>query len=425
VLSIASEELPSLCPIRALHLPSAHREVITLYLRTGSRYEEPAQSGISHFLEHMLFRGTSTHPSAHSLATAFEDLGGTLEATTATDHGTLAIAVPPESFEETLAHLADVVQAPLLTNLEPERNIISEEILEDLDDQGRVIDAVSLGRALIFPGHGMGRLITGTLETLESFTELDLKGHHSRTYVGSGMSMAFAGPIEQAKVLSEVGRRFASLPKGERLLDIAPAPMTGPRFEFVPHKGSSQTRVYVAFRTGGYRDRRDPALEMLLRILDDGLSTRLYHRLCDESGLCYDVGGSYEAFSDSGVVEIIADTAHDRAPRVLEKIFEILREISDHGPSDSEVTRAKKRARWQHQAVLDDAGEMADYLAYAALTGVAASPDLRLVELLGVSKLDIQETAVNLFDPRARAVVAVGAQKASALEKLRLLATGA
>jgi len=421
-LHTLTQELASKAQVRAAFLPHTHREVIVIYLRTGSRYETAQQSGLSHFLEHMLFRGTASHPSAHLLASAFEDLGGTLEATTGTDYGTLAIAVPPESFSETLAHLAEVVSAPLLTDLEAERNIISEEILEDLDDQGRVVHALSLGRALAFPGHGMGRLITGPLENLQRFTVADLREHHSRTYVGQGMALAVAGPIAPELALAAIEHRFSTLPIGQELSVLAPPPMTGPAFDFVPRKGSSQTRVYTAFRTSGYLDPRDAALEMLLRILDDGLSTRLYHRLCDESGLCYDVQGSYEAFSDSGIVEISADTAHERVPRVLEKILAILNDVAEHGPLERELERARRRARWQHLAVLDDPGEIADYLGFSSLSGTALVPDLRLEELLAVSGADIREAAQALSRPASRVVVAVGQQKPAALEKLRALA---
>jgi predicted Zn-dependent peptidase len=421
LLNLATK-LGSGAKVRAALLPNTHREVIVIYLRTGSRYEALEQSGLSHFLEHMLFRGTASHKSAHLLATAFEDLGGTLEATTGTDYGTLGISVPPESFSETLAHLAEVVKAPLLIDLEAERNIISEEILEDLDDQGRLIHALSVGRALAFPGHGMGRLITGPLENLQRFSETDLRQHHQRTYVGAGLAIAVAGPIAPETALGEIERRFAQLSAGSPLIDAAPPRMAGPHFEYVPHKGSSQTRVYVAFRTTGYFDPQDAALEMLLRILDDGLSTRLYHRLCDESGLCYDVQGSYEAFSDSGIVEIIADTAHDRAPRVLEKILGILNDLAEHGPEERELERARRRARWQHLAVLDDPGEIADYLAFSSLSGTAAVPDQRLEELLAVTKEAIVAAARALGAPTERVVVAVGQQKPAVLEKLRAVA---
>src|SRR6187402_3013999 len=137
------------------------RAVLTLYFPTGSRFETEETSGTSHFLEHMLFRGSPRYPSSDSLAQAFEDLGGTLEASTSTSYGNLSITLPRENLPLVIGPLADVFQRPLLGQIEVERAIIREEILEDFDDAGQLIDGPSLVRALAFPGHGLGLPITG------------------------------------------------------------------------------------------------------------------------------------------------------------------------------------------------------------------------------------------------------------------------
>jgi predicted Zn-dependent peptidase len=414
--------LPSRVQGTALYMPAVRRVVISVYLRTGSRFEDERTSGISHFLEHMLFRGTELHPSAHTLASAFEDLGGTLNASTASDHGTLTIAVPRESFEPTLALLSEVIKSPLLADIELERGIIREELLDELDEKGQVISATSLGRKLSFPDHPLGAPLGGTLETVNSFTDADLRAHHARTYVGEGLVVAVAGPLEPTRVLASVEKYFSDVPAGTLISGPPIAPPKGPAFASAKHAGSSQTRVYVAHRSPGYRDPADRATEMLLRVLDDGLSTRLYHGLCDEGGLCYDVVGANEAFEDGGVFEIIADTAHERAPRVLEKILAITSDIAAHGPTELEFERALKRARWQLEAVLDDPGEVSDHAAFALLTGTAESADERLGELLSVTRQDVRDVAERIFSREGRAVVAVGLPNASAIQKMQQLA---
>lgn len=399
-------------------MPTVRRVVISLYLRTGSRFESEKSSGISHFLEHMVFRGTEAHPSAHALASAFEDLGGTLNASTASDHGTLTIAVPRESFEATLALLAEVVKSPLLADIELERGIIREELLEELDEKGNVISATSLGRRLAFPGHPLGALLGGTLDTVASFTDADLRAHHKMTYVGEGLSIAVAGPIAPDLAAEAISRRFKDLPIGARITGPPILPPRGPAFASARHSGSSQTRVYVAHRSPGYLDPADAATEMLLRILDDGLSTRLYHGLCDEGGLCYDVVGANESFDDGGIFEIIADTAHERAPQVLEKILAIASDVAENGPTEREFERARRRAQWQHDAVLDDPGELADHAAFALLTGTARLAEDRLAELLAVSRSDVRNAAGQIFDRTGRSVVAVGLPTAAAVNRL-------
>src|SRR5262245_11577036 len=162
--------------------PAVHRAVASLYLRVGSRFETAEDNGISHFLEHMVFRGTPSLPSAHDQALAFERLGATLYAATHVDHGVMTVSVPPANLDRVLALLGEVAVAPRFTDIEVERGIVREEILEDLDDEGRDIDADNLARALIYEHHPLGFTITGGLETLSRFDERMLRAHHGRHY---------------------------------------------------------------------------------------------------------------------------------------------------------------------------------------------------------------------------------------------------
>ena len=416
--------LPNGLTTLVLPLPHVHRTVLTLYLRTGSRFEKAEESGISHFLEHMLFRGTPRFPSAHELATAFEDLGGTLVASTAADSGNLAIALPPENLTSVLQQFAEVVKTPLLTGIEIERGIIREEILEDLGEHGQLVDGQSLVRRLAFPDHGLGRLITGELANIEAFTEKEVRRHFERTHVASGMVLAVAGPVDPQSVSLQLEHAFADVPRGLRL-ETKPAPaQTRQRFQMVRSSGSNQTSLHVAFRCPGDTDPLEPAVEMLLRIIDDGMATRLYHRLCDSRGLCYDAGASYEAYEETGLVEFGTETAHERAAEVLTEILRLTRELSDSGPSLSEVDRAQRRARWQHEAMLDDPVDMADFLALGELSDTAKTPAERLEQLLSVTRDDIHRAATLVFQPLGQSVVAVGSAKPAQVQRLERIALG-
>ena len=143
-------------------MEGVHRAVASLYLRVGSRFEGQHDNGISHFLEHMVFRGTPSMASAHDQALAFERLGATLYAATHVDHGVMTVSVPPTNLERVLALLAEVAVAPRFSHIEVERGIVREEILEDLDDDGRDVDADNITRALMYPEHPLGFTITGT-----------------------------------------------------------------------------------------------------------------------------------------------------------------------------------------------------------------------------------------------------------------------
>jgi predicted Zn-dependent peptidase len=391
-------------------------------LRTGSRFELPEENGLSHFLEHMVFRGTKEHPSAHLLATAFEDLGGTLEASTAADHGTLGINVPTETLEAVFPLVAAVFTQPLLRDLEIERGVIREEILEDLGERGEMIDPPTLMRTLAFPDNALGFPITGPLKNIERFSTEELFSHHKRTHVGGGAVVAVSGPVSPEAVTKALENAFSQVAPGVGPSAPPPRAQHEPQFRFVRHPGSSQTSVSLGFRGPGYRDPQEASLEMLLRIIDDGMATRLYHELCDKRGLCYTASGTFEAYAETGLVELSADAAHARAAEVLTQMLKITEDLRTGLVTEAEFERARRRARFQYQAYLSEPGATAEFFALAELTQTAPSPQARLDELLSVSRDDIRNAAEIVFRKEMRNVIAVGAASAARLETLALSA---
>jgi len=397
------------------------RAVFTAYFPTGSRFETEATNGTSHFLEHMLFRGCPSHPSSEQLAQAFEDFGGTLEASTSTSYGNLSISLPRENLLHVIAPLAEVFAQPLLGQIEVERAIIREEILEDFDDAGQLIDGPSLVRALAFPGHGLGLPITGPPSVVEALSERDLRAHHQRTYVASGLVIGAAGDFDHDEVLTEIERRFGQLERGQVPRLVTPQEQDEPRFQLVRSRGSSQTSVHVAFRTGGHFSADDPALEMLLRVLDDGMSTRLYQRLCDQSGLCYDASASYSAHEDAGLIEFEAETAHGSTDRVVREICEMAQQVAQTAVSEDELERAKRRARWQYESITDHLHGLVEHLVLAELER-SRPPGPHLEALLAVTPSDMLAAAQRVFGAAKRSIVVVGAPGAKVVDRVEKLA---
>jgi len=407
-----------------IELPALHRCVIAAQVRVGSAYESAADNGISHFLEHMLFRGTPRYPGAYQLARAFEALGGTLEAATSEDHGLLSISVPPESLPAALETFCEVLRQPLLTELEVERGIVREEILEGLDELGHDIDAGGRCRRLCFGDHPLGLPIAGTIETLDTFDREGLLEHHARHYSGANLAIVVAGPLNGVRVLEDVRRALDGLSRGGAPSYVLPPEQDRPRFGFFKHK-ASQTSLSVCFRAPGRTSPLEPAIEMLLRILDDGMSTRLYHRVCEELGLCYDAGAGYQAFERVGTVEFIAETAHERATTLLEEILRLAADLADRGPRPDELERAQRRARWQYQAMLDEPEAMAHFHAQAALEQTAQTPTSRVEQLCSVTRDQLLEAAQTIFKANNRNTFAVGLQRAKDIDKLDKLARSA
>jgi predicted Zn-dependent peptidase len=388
-------------------MPAVHRTVAQVVVQVGSRFETAETNGISHFLEHLLYRGTARLPSAYELALAFERRGASLVAATAVDHCLLGFSSPPETFTEVLPWLGEVMVEPLLEELELERGIVREEILEMLDDAGRLVDASLLVRALCFRGHPLGWPITGTLAEVERFRAADVRAHHRAYFTAPATVIAVAGPIDPAETLSLVAECFAGMPAGTLPVCVPPDRAPGPRFAYVEHP-DSQTALALAFRAPGEHDRLEPATELLVRLLDDGMSTRLYHRICDERGLCYDVSASYEPYADAGLIELLAETAHEHADEVLGELLGIARDLRDRGPELEELDKAKVRHRWQLEEMLDDPGAVAEFYALGENSGLGRTPAERLEQLDGVTREDLREAAARTLDPSELSVAAVG-----------------
>ncbi|HEU4408782.1 MAG TPA: pitrilysin family protein [Polyangiaceae bacterium] len=387
--------------------PALHQVSVALFLRVGSRFETAETNGVSHFLEHMLYRGTPSRPNAHAQALAFEGLGGTLYAATAADHGLMTLTLPPETLLEALPLLGEVVQSPVFSSIEVERRIVHEEILEDLDDDGRQVGADNLVRGLLYGEHPLGFPITGSLATLASFDVPSLRAHHARHYRAGNAVLAVAGALPEG-LLPALERSLGPLPGGAAVAALAPPPPAGrPRFRYVESDGS-QTDLRVAFRAVGERDPREPAAEVLLRLVDDGMSTRLYERLCDDKGLCYDVSASFEAYEDDGVFDLAAETQHARAPEVMRELLGLCAELAAEGPSDAELDKVRKRASWGTRAMLDDAEALASFYGLARLAGIAPDPARRCEEILAVTREQVRDVAGQIFRPERLAAVAVG-----------------
>jgi predicted Zn-dependent peptidase len=407
----------------AVPLPHLHRSVLEAQIRVGSRFESAADNGISHFLEHMLYRGTPRFPSAHDQALAFETLGGTLQAATAKDFGSMQISLPPERFLDVLPLVSEVYQDPILTGIEIERGIVQEEILETLDEAGNPIDADDLLGSVAFPGHSLGLPITGLPEQVRGFDPERLRRHHDSFYVGRGTALVAAGPFDPNAVLRELERLFGNLRGGERLQVSAPREQSAPAFRYVSH-GASQTALRIGFRAPSFLDPREPATELLVRVLDDGLSTRLYEHICDRRGLCYDVAACYEAYEDVGLVDLSADSANERAAEVLEELFNVVNRLRDDGPSEAELDKAKRRHNWQLNMILDDPEEIASHFAMGELSGTREHPAERREQLAAVTREQVLAAARGLFAPAGLNVVAVGAQNKRNREKLKQLTLG-
>ena len=406
--------------LRVVAVPQGalHRTHVGLFVDVGSRHETRETNGISHFVEHMMYRGTARHPTAHLQNLAFERLGGTLNAATHADHTYVGITVPARNLDDVLQLLGEVLVAPAFGDIELEKRIVREEILEDLDEDGRQIDPDNVTRATAFGDHPLGFTITGGLQTLESFDERALRTHLQKFYGARNSLLAVGGACDAAEVAALAKKHLAALPSGKpRPPKKFASDQKGMRRKHVASPGS-QTDLRISFVTPGEHDPMAYAIELLLRVLDDGMSTRLYHRLCDDGGLVYDTHASWEPYSDCGIFDVTAEVQHEKLPDVVATILDTLRELAEHGPHGHELDKARTRHRWAMEASLDGAEDLVALLGGAAFFRRPMDLDVQAAKFDRLGPDDVARAARLVFRRSRMQFVTVGTLKGRVKERV-------
>ncbi|MFW6051424.1 MAG: M16 family metallopeptidase [Myxococcota bacterium] len=400
-------------------LPHLHTATVGLFVQAGSRHEDAASNGLSHLLEHMLFRGTATHPTAYRLNLAVERLGGTLYGATHTDFTTYQVSVPPDNVAPVIGVMADMVHAPLFNDLEVEKRVLREEILEDLDEEGNEIDADNLVRDLMFAPHPLGFKITGSLDNIRRFTVDDVRAHFERFYGARNMVLCLAGAVG-TEMLEAVRRAFGRLLPGAPAR-VEPPAVAGTRRFVAVHDDGSQTDVRLSYPCPGLHDPRYTAVQLLGRVLDDGLSSRLHRRICDERGLAYDAFAALEAYEDCGAVDLGASVEHQKAPEVLGALLELVRDLAREPVPDEELHRVRRRYLWDLEAMVDDAEGVASFYGTNVLFGLHDTIESTAATVAAATPADLQEAARTVFDPERAHVACVGVLERARIPEVRAL----
>lgn len=337
-----------------LQQPALHRVSAAVYCRAGSRYETSETNGLSHFVEHMIFRGTEGHPNTTALHYAIESIGGGFHAATYADYTYYEVLLPPVSLDPGLALLGEIIRSPKFERMELEKEIVREEILADLDEGGRDVNPENLSRLQLWPDHPLGFPIAGPIENLERFTIRDVRGFFARHFVGNNMVLCVTGPVDPEEVRRLAQRELASLPPGTAL-DTEPvrSRQARPQYGHVGNE-SSQTDLRVAWRAIAETDPRNASLQLLLRLLDDGMATPLHRHVVDERGLVYEIGASIDPYVDTGVFDVAAAAAHDKVPDVLDLVLGMCGKLASSRCDRGELDKAKRRYRWELEGMLDD-----------------------------------------------------------------------
>jgi predicted Zn-dependent peptidase len=394
--------------------PTSHQVLVSLLVRAGPRFERPEESGISHFLEHILFRGNAAAPDSRALTLAFEEVGGMLNAVTGVEATEFYLTAHPERLDLALSRLSQFVRQPTFADLDKERQIILDEMLYDYNDRGDLIDLATLSAQLLWPGHGLSQAITGTPEIVGRLSEADLRAYHRRCYLPGNCVLALIGNVRAEHGAALLRRHFGEWPAGTAALlrhapaaEEGPLPSPGPAIRTVAD-ADNQFHVQFSFAGPGYNAPEDLALTLLSRVLDDGPASVMQRIVREERALVYGISGGYTAYCDAGQFDIVTSVKAERLEELLECVLGVLAGFRRDGPSPEEVERARLRHRFDLEFGQDSLGAWAERYAWPLLYSSVREEAAELNALQGIGAEELRLLAGRLFSPERLHLALVG-----------------
>jgi predicted Zn-dependent peptidase len=322
-------------------MPSVRSVALGVWVEAGSRDETPTSKGVSHFLEHMLFKGTSKR-TAREIAEALEDVGGSLNAYTSKEFCCYTAHVLDEHVPLAVDVLADILQNSLLADADIERE--KEVILREMDHAHETPEDIIFDYLYedIFPGHPLGYQIYGDASTVRALTRADLVTYLRCHYTKGRVIIAAAGNVKHQQLVDLVSEAFAELPEND--CPKREVPGEPPRSSTRTQQ-CAQVHVCIGTRACSYADPRKFALLVLDTILGAGMSSRLFQRVREEHGAAYTIYSFADFFSDTGLFGVYFATEQRRLGLCMDLVLSELGDLSRNGLSEGELQRAKSQLK--------------------------------------------------------------------------------
>ena len=314
-----------------------------VWIRAGSRHELPEVNGISHFVEHMVFKGTKSR-SAQRIAREVDAIGGNLDAFTGKETVCFNIKVLDEHVPTALDVLSDLVLNPVFATDEitRERGVILEEIKMDEDNPDYLVHEIFT--QAFWKDHPLGKPILGTKETVRRFERETLCNYYGQKFHGGNMIFSAAGNIDHDNFVEQVTRRFESRPAGESLTVKVP-PKTAARIILKNKKSLEQVQLCLGVPAPPIADESRYITLVLNTILGGGMSSRLFQTVREERGLAYSIYSDLNPYSDTGSLCVYAGTSSDRAVQVVQLVMEQFRRLKTETLPADELRRAKDQLK--------------------------------------------------------------------------------
>jgi predicted Zn-dependent peptidase len=387
-------------------MPSVRSVSLGFWVGTGSRVETDDQAGLSHLIEHLLFKGTAKYGSLE-IDQIFDGMGAELNAGTGKETTSVYARVIDQHLIEAFDVMADMVFRPALTDVESERAVILEEIAMYEDDpQEKVFDV--LGDA-VFGEHPLGRAIIGRAPVIANTPVPAIARFHAARYVPSNVVIAAAGAVDHDALVSLAAERVASNGDGDRPSPPEPAPAPSAPRRCFERKDTEQYHVCLGAPALSRHDDRRFALRVLDSILGGTSSSRLFQEVRERRGLAYAVYSFTSAYQDTGQVGLYLGTRADNLTEALAVVGTELERLREQPATDDELARAKENLKGRVVLALESTGARMNRLGSEVLAG---APLLSLDEVVeridGVSHDDLAELVEDLWRPGLLSAAGIG-----------------
>ncbi len=407
--------LPSGLRVVTQAMPGARSASVAIFVPVGSRHEDDAHAGLSHLLEHLVFKGTRGHPEAGTLSQVVEGVGGSVNASTDRELTVFSSKVPAERVDVALHAVSELALHPLLrrADLSAEKPVIVDEIRMYVDSPSDHV--FTLFDELLYAGHPLGREIAGTIGSVRRATYRHVIEHWRSAYRPAAMVLAVAGAIEhEAVVEAATPWRPDGPPDADgpvrRPPVAAPAPTPAPAGAMrVSHRRLSQGNLCVGMPGVARNDPDRWALDLLGAILGDGMGSRLFLELRERRSLVYDISTFSATYADTGTFGVHAGFDPEDAERVVRAIVEQLDRITTEPVRPEELDRARAYTRGRLELRMEDSGAVAGWIG----TGETLLPRILTVDevierLDGVTTDDLLRVARRFLAPREARLAVLG-----------------
>ena len=395
--------------VRVISEEMGHVRSVSLgvWIRTGSRRETSEENGISHFIEHMLFKGTKNR-SAEEIARSVDSIGGGLDAFTAKEMVSYNTKVLDEHLPIAFDVLADMVRNPLFReeDIEKEKGVILEELKMDVDNPEYLLHDIFSSN--FYKDHPLGKPIIGSKDTIRAFDRGMIDSYFQRYYSPSNILITAAGNLNHAELVELARQHFEDLPVNSLLApEVAPVPHA--RLVFRNKTSLEQTHLYMGVPAYPFPHELRFACYTLNTILGGGMSSRLFQNIREKQGLAYAVYSELSMYRDTGCMAIYAGTAVETCGKVIDSIVKEFRELKENLVPAEELRRAKDNLKGNFMLGLESTSSRMGNLARQDLYFQRFfTLDEMLASIEAVTAEQVQQIAREFFNPKNITLAVLG-----------------